>query len=600
MSRKSPHLEKVRRRRELIEQQGRSLLSWLDRLRVSDQTFLVIYATLIGALAGVVSALFRNAIALVRDLCFGTDDVIHVMIHMPAAWRFTLPALGGLLMGILAVWVFRRPKMGGVPEVIEQATRGGGTTSVRSIFPTFINSVIVIGSGGSAGREGPIVAMGASIGTLIGRVFKLSTQRRRVALGCGAAAGIAAAFNAPLAGVFFSLEVVLAGDFQVRTLSPIVLSSVVGTVVLRALMGNHLAFTLPPYQLVSGRELLFYAVLGILAGVVARAFVMAHEHSHQFFEKLPLPLWIKPAIGGLAVGVIGIWLPQVYGNGYDFMQQALAGKMTLALLAALVVGKIVATALTLGSGGWGGDLAPSLFIGAMLGGTVGDVVHGTFPAVTATPGAYAVVGMGAVLAAVIHAPITGILMLFEVTNNYKVILPVMIACVLATTISRLLSPLSIYGEALAKRGIYLWEGREVRVMQDLKVENVMSRDVETVRQSAHFREILDRLTHSKQLFFPVVDDDDKLLGVLNFHQYRELLFEEDLADLVVAGEMVDKELAFLYPDDSVQTAIELFHGLDWDEVPVVNRADRKVIGRVTRRQVIDAYNREVVKRSWTA
>jgi len=599
MSRSSSDLEKVRRRRELIEQ-GRSLLGWLDRLRVSDQTFLVIYATLIGALAGVVSALFRNAIAVVRDLCFGTEDVVHLVIQMPAAWRFLLPAAGGLLMGVLAVWVFRRPKMGGVPEVIEQATRGGGTTSVRSIFPTFINSAIVIGSGGSAGREGPIVAMGASIGTLIGRIFKLSTQRRRVALGCGAAAGIAAAFNAPLAGVFFALEVVLAGDFQVRTLSPIVLASVVGTVVERALLGNHLAFTVPPYQLVSGREILFYAVLGILAGVVARAFVVAHERSHQFFEKLPLPLWAKPAIGGLAVGVIGIWLPQVYGNGYDFMQQALAGKMTLALLAALVIGKIVATALTLGSGGWGGDLAPSLFIGAMLGGTVGEVVHGTFPAATATPGAYAVVGMGAVLAAVIHAPITGILMLFEVTNNYKVILPVMTACVLATTIARLLSPLSIYGEALAKKGIYLWEGREVRVMQDLKVENVMSHEVETVPQQAHFREILDRLTHSKQLFFPVVDAKGKLLGVLNFHQYRELLFEEDLADLVVAGEMVDKELAFLYPDDSVQTAIELFHGLDWDEVPVVDRSDRKVVGRVTRRQVIDAYNREVVKRSWTA
>ncbi|MFQ6614741.1 MAG: chloride channel protein, partial [Fidelibacterota bacterium] len=282
------------------------------------------------------------------------------------------------------------------------------------------------------------------LGSWMGNMFNFSMERTQVLVGCGAAGGIAASFNAPLAGVLFALEIIL-GDFTIHTFSPIIIASVIGTVTAQALIGNHITFHLPVHQLVSYTEIIFYLGLGLACGLISRLFTDTYLNSHIWFEeKIKLPEIMKPALGGLLVGIISIFLPQVLGNGYNFMEEALAGNMVWQLALVLVFMKIVATALTLGSGGFGGIFAPSLFVGAMVGTVFGTGIHAMFPDITATPGTYAVVGMGALAGALLQAPLTNILMLFELTNDYTLILPVMIACIVAAYTHRGISGPSFY------------------------------------------------------------------------------------------------------------------------------------------------------------
>ena len=560
-----------------------------------DQNMLIL-AALLGFLAGFASTFFRWMIEFFESI-FSVKGFSLAGIP-PQTYPFLLPLmpmLGGLFIGLICKYFPNAVKENGVHKVMYAVALNDGKVRKRTIASCAVTSSITIGSGGSAGREGPTVQIGAAVGSTIGQLLHLSTERMRVLVGCGAAAGIAASFNAPLAGVLFALEIIL-GDFAIHTFSPIIIASVIGTVTGRALEGNEVTFNVPVHELVHPTEIIFYLALGMLCGIVARLFTFMYFYIQQVFEeKLKTADIYKPAIGGLIVGMISIFMPQILGNGYDVMEQALTGQLFWGLAFLLVFMKIICTSITLGSGGMGGVFAPSLFIGAMVGTAFGSSVHFIFPTLSASAETYSVVGMGAVAGAVMQAPLTNILMLFELTNDYTLILPIMATCIAASYTYQRFTKHSIYMQNLLNKGINIRHGREASIMNSIKVQDVMSTDITTIAQEMPFRKILETISYSKNFYFPVLDNRGDMTGILSFSDIREVIFEEQLGDLLVAGELANTKVYSLTPQQNLNEAMEIFSQLDVDQLPVVRSEDKlKVIGMLTRGDMMASYNRAIL------
>ena len=560
-----------------------------------DQNMLIL-AALLGFLAGFASTFFRWMIEFFESI-FSVKGFSLAGIP-PQTYPFLLPLmpmLGGLFIGLICKYFPNAVKENGVHQVMYAVALNDGKVRKRTIASCAVTSSITIGSGGSAGREGPTVQIGAAVGSTIGQLLHLSTERMRVLVGCGAAAGIAASFNAPLAGVLFALEIIL-GDFTIHTFSPIIIASVIGTVTGRALEGNEVTFNVPVHELVHPTEIIFYLALGMLCGIVARLFTFMYFYIQQVFEeKLKTADIYKPAIGGLIVGMISIFMPQILGNGYDVMEQALTGQMFWGLAFLLVFMKIICTSITLGSGGMGGVFAPSLFIGAMVGTAFGSSVHFIFPTLSASAETYSVVGMVAVAGAVMQAPLTNILMLFELTNDYTLILPIMATCIAASYTYQRFTKHSIYMQNLLNKGINIRHGREASIMNSIKVQDVMSTDITTIAQEMPFRKILETISYSKNFYFPVLDNRGDMTGILSFSDIREVIFEEQLGDLLVAGELANTKVYSLTPQQNLNEAMEIFSQLDVDQLPVVRREDKsKVIGMLARGDMMASYNRAIL------
>ncbi len=560
-----------------------------------DQNMLIL-AALLGFIAGFASTFFRWMIEFFESV-FSIKGFSLAGIP-PQMYPFLLPLMpmvGGCFIGLICKFFPNAVKENGVHKVMYAVALNDGKVRKRTITTCAVTSSITIGSGGSAGREGPTVQIGAAVGSALGQWLHLSTERMRVLVGCGAAAGIAASFNAPLAGVLFALEIIL-GDFTIHTFSPIIIASVIGTVTGRALEGNEVTFNVPVHELVHPTEIIFYLALGMLCGIVARLFTFTYFYTQALFEeKINIPNYLKPALGGFIVGMISIVLPQILGNGYDFMEQALTGQMFWGLAFILVFMKIMCTSITLGSGGMGGVFAPSLFVGAMLGTAFGSSVHGVFPTLTASPETYSVVGMGAVAGAVMQAPLTNILMLFELTNDYTLILPIMASCIAASYTYQRFTKHSLYVQYLLNKGINIRHGREVSIMNSVKVRDVMNTEFTTIAQEMPFRKVLETISYSKNFYFPILDNKGDMTGILSFSDIREMMFEEQLGDLLVAEELATHKVQVLTPEQNLNEAMEIFSQLDVDQLPVVRNDDKaKVIGMLTRGDVMAAYNREIL------
>jgi len=551
---------------------------------------------LIGLCSGLGSEFFRWLILFLKEMFFyGRFEILSIAPSVPWYFLPLIPMAGGLIIGPLSHFFPTEAKGHGVPEVMQSIALKNGIIKPRTILLRTFASAVCIGSGGSAGREGPIVQIGSSIGSALGQLFNMSAERIKILVGCGAAGGIAATFNAPLAGVIFSMEIIL-GVFSISTFTPIVISSVTATVVSHAFHGNTPAFIVPSYQIVSYWEILFYIILGLLSGLIAQLYIVTLYWSEDYFEKkINIHPVLKPALGGLLIGCLAIFLPQIMGNGYEVMDMALNGQMVWYITFILIFMKIIATSITLGSGGSGGVFAPSLFIGAMLGGTFGSLVHFIFPDITATKGAYALVGMGSVIAAAAHAPMTNILILFELTNDYKIILPIMASCIIATSVVRYLSKDSIYTLKLRRRGINIQQGREVSIMGSIKVGDVMDRKVETILETTPFKRILAIFSKSTNSYFPVVNSKHKMVAILSFSDIREVMFEEGLKDLVVAKDLAATDVISLSPKDNLNKALEKFVAIDVAQLPVVDSKNQdRVIGMLSRGDLISAYNKKVL------
>lgn len=521
---------------------------------------------------------------------------------MDLAWwrRLIAPAIGGLLVGPIVHLLAREAKGHGVPAVMEAVAVRGGVIRPRVALVKTIASALTIGTGGSAGREGPIVQIGSAIGSAIGQVLQLPPRGMRTLVGCGAAAGIAATFNAPIAGALFAVEVIL-GDFATTQFVPIVVSSVVATVLSRAMLGDTPAFAVPSWSLASPWEIFAYAGLGLVAAVVGVWFGAAVWSTEKIFEKLRLPATAKAAVGGLIVGGIGVFLPQVFGSSYGSINASFAGQLSIGLMIVLLLAKVVATSITLGSGGSGGVFAPSLFLGAMTGGAFGSVMHAVLPASTASSGAYALVGMGAVVAAATHGPITAILLIFEMTQSIAIIPPLMTACVLATLAAMFLRRESIYTLSLVHKGLDVYAEKDPHVLRALRASDVVDRAPDVIRADADLGAVLDLLMNSAHDEIFVTDDGGRLCGAISIEPLRRLLDEEfALRGVVVAADLLEPNRPKVFEDDDLDSIAQLLRTAGISELAVVSREDpTRLVGSINERSVLEAYHREMLRRDLT-
>jgi len=569
--------------------------------RLSENTFLIILAVIIGLLGGLGNYAFRKTIEFVHWAIFEQSE--QLFGYSLEEWSLTrlavvfCPVIGGLLVIPLWSW-FGKDLKGGFSAFLERVNLRGAKLRLRPIFTRGFGSAITLGAGGSAGQEGPIAMIGGAIGSQFGQVFKMSGDRLKVLVACGAAAGVAATFNAPIAGVFFAQEIVLLASFELSSFTSIVIASGMATVVSRALLGNTPELYAPVYMVNSYWELLLYVLLGLLIGFLATLFIDTHFRIKDRFAALTMPKLAKPVLGGLLVGIIGLGFPQVFGNGYEFIETVLLGNQTWYLLAALVLIKAVATSITLGSGMPGGLFAPCLYLGAVAGGSFGHIVVKVFPQFHVAPGAYALVGMGAFLSAATHAPMTAIFLLFEITDSYEVIVPIMLTCVIGTSIARHFKKDSLETVELSRAGIDLEAGKERNIMKSLQVGDVMARDVETIPEHmtlGQFARFIEKTQHTN---FPLVNADGELTGIISVQDFMGVVFERELMDLVVVKELATADVITAHADEDLDQTMRKIGYRNIEQLPVVDRrTHRKLVGIISRRDIVAAYNRALMTRT---
>lgn len=572
-------------------------LEYFDKAKMTEHTFVVLVAILIGLLGGYGAVLIHHAIRFFQHGFWQGEFNLDTIKNVPWYLKVIVPTIGGLVVGLVIRYIAKEAKGHGVPEVMEAIALRNGIIRPRVVIAKLFSSALYIASGGSVGREGPVIQIGSAVGSTVGQFFKVNSKRMRTFVACGAASGIAAAFNAPVAGALFAVEIIL-GDFAVPQFSPIVISSVTATIVSRHYLGDSPAFEVPAYQLVSPLELVNYAILGFLAGLVALAFIKTLYYSEDLFDKFRTPEYIKGAIGGLIIGFIGLQFPAIYGVGYDTMDLALRGGLIWYFALILVFIKIIATSISLGSGGSGGIFAPSLFLGAMLGAFYGNVIHQWFPDWTANPGAYALVAMGGVVGAATHGPIAAILIIFEMTNDYKIILPLMITTIIATLVATRLHKESIYTLKLVRRGINIFAGREMNVLKSLHISDVAKQSIELVDQKTPFNKILEKIANSPHNYIYVIDDNDKIIGFISMQEIRQTMTDyESLQHLLIAADIARPSVKIVLESDNLDYVMKEFSRTGLDELPVIrDDKSQKIVGTVWQRDVITAYNHQIFLR----
>lgn len=501
--------------------------------------------------------------------------LVAVMQRTPWWALCVVALLGGSLVGLMASR-FRAAQGHGVPDIMEGvALRGGKLRSLDG--PVFAGTAgLTVASTGSVGLEGPVVYFGATTASGLGQALRLSRSRLRVLAAAGAAAGVAASFNAPIAGALFALEIII-GDFALTAFSPVVIASVVGTVVHRSIEGNHPVLGGAAFHLESGYEIGLYVVFGLVCGVIGTVFVKVLEGTGSTTQRLlkPLPASFRPAVGLLLVAGAATLLGrlEVLGSGYDAMQLIFEGKMVATVMLIVLVAKMVATAVTLGAGGVGGIMFPSLLVGAATGGLFGTAAGALFGDRVAPPAAYAIVGMGAVLTAVQHAPLTATVMVFEFTNDYTIILPLLVSCILSTLLATRALGGNLYQRTLRRKGVVLSRGREQNVLRSLKVVDAMRSDFVSLDEGARLRQVAELVGGSTQTTFPLVDGDGRLTGALRLADLRPVMFEPGLEDIVVAGELGTKDLVTITPEDTLAVALSRFSLHPFEHLVVVDPAD---------------------------
>jgi CIC family chloride channel protein len=563
----------------------------LERFHIGNDAFLLLLATIIGALAGLGSVAFLLLIRFFEKLFFG--GVFPAMGSSPYL-VFLLPLLGGLLIGPLIQRFPTEAKGDGVPSAMETVALHGGIIRPRTVGLRTFTAAVTIGSGGSVGREAPIAQIGAAIGSVVGQFLKVSATRMRVFVACGAAGGIAAVFNAPIGGVFFSLEVLL-GDFSAASFAPIVIASVISTAVARLLLGNVMIFQVPPYILAGYQDLVLSAVLGAFCGLAAIFFMRGLESAEKQFSSSRIPLWARAAVGGGMTGLIAVFFPHVLGTDATTLDAAFEGAFPWFLLLLIGYLKIVATSFSLGSGGSGGVLGPAIFIGGILGAFVGSVANAWFPGQVGFIGGYALIGMAAFLAPVIGGPITSILILFEMAGNYAIILPLLVAVVNAMLVAHRFSRYSLYTHKLHEKGIDLVAGREESVLKQVRVRDVMRENFHTVLPSESFGSLAAAFFSSKIDYVYLTGERGDLTGVISLTDLRPHLKEESLWPLVCARDVATPDPVAVMPGETLLDALNKFAYRNVAQLPVVSDPHSRIlIGVVRRSDLLEGYQRVVL------
>ncbi len=595
------------------------IIATARKLKIFDDTFILILAALVGLTGGYFAIAFRYLIKYVMELLeimceYSSIGIHHLTLYISKiipyyrgndigaftelrfVYIFLIPIVGLMLVAFITNVFAKEAKGHGVPEVMSAVTRKGGIIRPRIVLIKMFVSAITIGSGGSVGREGPIVHIGSAIGSVFGQFFKMSSSAITVLVGCGAAAGISATFNAPIAGTLFASEVILR-DIRITSVSPILISSLVAASVSRAYYGNSPAFIVSQYELASYRELGLYCALGLLAGLVAVAFVKALYKTEDIIDSIKIHWLLKAAGGGLLLGLAGMYQSEIHGVGYGVIEMILnnPGQYGIIILSVLCMLKIVMTSVTIGAGGSGGVFAPSLFMGAALGGLFGICVQGIPYFDIASPGAYALVGMSAVVAGTTHAPIQAILILVEMTGNYEIILPIMISCVISNIVSKKIESGSIYTMKLIRRGESIEIGKDMRILKKLRVADVIVRNCITIDLDTPFHEILRLMRTTNADGFPVLDVDGGIVGMVGLQQISKALQKDDAKEHLLTRDLVvSEQYSLTLNKDLLEVYNEMRVG-GQGSLPVVSEDDnKKFLGLVTRFHVMSMYNKELI------
>ena len=567
---------------------ARLLSSNLAALRHDEQTMLVILAGIIGSAVGFGVSVFYRLIDLVQDL------VLRSALRIPVTDLLLIPlfvAAGLAACRWLGIYGARGSTGENIPDVMYRVSVKGGVIPLMPVLAKTVAAAVVIGTGGSVGAEGPVVVLGAGTASKLGRWMKASPNRLRTLAGCGAAAGLSAAFNAPIAGVIFGIEKIT-GTAGGMALAPYVVGSILAATVSRGIFGNRPVLQMPSeFGVHSPWEMILYAVLGLVCGIVAVLYSRGVWRAQDLFAKLRSP-WMRITLGALIIGALDLLFRQdLWGHGHQSLNLGIVAARSGLFLLGLTAAKLIATAVTFGAGGTGGVFTPALFIGATLGGAFGVVAQHLFPASPVLPGAMALVGMAGLVAGATHAPLTAIFMVFEMTGDYALILPLMLTSVLAYMVSRRLHPESIYTEWLVRRGVVLSQGADAVVLARATVADCYHRDPITVPAWADVRTILELTRDSRQTEFPVVSVHGRLVGMLS----RETLRELDIGtppEAVLATDLARLFVKPVTPEDSLLTAMRRLGAVDVDYLPVVSVRDHgRLVGLVGRHDLTAAYDK---------
>ncbi len=568
------------------------LLRLFYKLDAPADLYLMLLAALVGLLTGLGAYVLNLIVEGVHHGLFvelGGKSIFQEYESL----RIIFPAIGGLIVGLLT-WKFSPEVKGhGIPGVMEAVAVKGGIIRKRVSVLTSINSGLTIGSGGSAGKEGPIVQIGAAIGSSIGQFLRVSQKRLKILVGCGAAAGLAAVFNAPIAGVLFSIEIILAADFSLAVFTPIVISSVIATAMAHYLVGSSPLFNIPSYSLASPAEYPFYLLMGVIGGILSVIFIKSLYFVEDFFEdKLKLPSFIKPALGGLLAGLVAWKMPELYGFDDSATYTALTGAADVWLLGGLMFAKILATSFTLGSGGTGGLFTPSLFIGAMFGALFGSLVGMIFPD-SAPAGAYALVGMGVIVAGTIHAPLSAFLIIFEITRDYQIILPLMLGTVTATITARWILKESIYTMRISQISKRVFGGRNKEVLERLTIGPFINKNAQVIFEHTPIEDIIKIMMQSSRSTFPVLNRARQVVGIITMRDLRPIIFEREVAPLLLATDIMSENVFVLEPRNTLGEALRKMEIDDYELLPVVESEENmKFLGTISRDEINRRYTKE--------
>jgi CIC family chloride channel protein len=559
-------------------------LVWFqERLRPTDLQVTLIWAGVIGFCGGVSSIAFRVATSIVHRILTGSSEagLVESFAHMPLLLRLIVPAVGGLLAGAILQFGTRLRGHVTTTDYMEAVVLGDGKIAARRTLLKCLSSLFTIASGGSIGREGPLVQLSALAASLAGRLRKWSAPRLRLLVGCGAAAGIASAYNAPIAGALFVAEIVL-GSVAMEIFGPLVFSSVIATLTVRAFLGADPLYAIPAFQLNHSWEIVPYLLLGLGAGLLAPWFIRLLRLSEEWAGRIAAPVYIKMCVGGLIVGALAMFYPQACGNGYSTVSGILRGEWIWQTVAVILIFKILATTATFGSGAVGGVFTPTLFIGASLGFLFGNGAQHVLGHLQINPSAFALVGMGAFLAAATHAPIMAIIMIFEITLDYQIILPLMLACVAGYYTSVSIEKRSIYAEALKRKGA----GDYRKQLAELHVRDIMKPEPLTISPTAGFSEIGEKFIATRFNYL-YVTDHGHFVGAVSLHDVKNYLNTPELAKVVIARDILHDSIPAVRPDASLTEALERFRQHDGERLPVVNDlVTKRLIGTIAKTDVI--------------
>ena len=588
-------LEKTR---DYLRRHWQGALNWRQKLVLKEEGFHLLLAGVVGIIGGCVNLLFYEAVHLLQP-----HNIVELAEKLPVGERVLLPTAGGLVAGLILQYGLKFIGRQGSTSLIEAVVAGDGRLPTRTDLVKTASAIVSIATGSSIGREGGIVQLSATLSSKLGQLAKWPPYRLRLLVGCGAASGMAAAYNAPIAGAVFSALIVL-GNFSMNLFAPLIFASVVATMVSRTFFGIQPWYQIPPFPEVGPLQLPWFLLLGVVCGVAGALFLKIIHHAREEFGKYRWPLTVKLTLGGLIVGVIGVEFPGVFGNGYvvtndilheQFMSQA----RPLLWLLGLLIAKWIATAASVGSGTVGGIFTPTLFVGATTGAFFGTLLHrfGLAPEVAA--GAFALVGMGAVLAATTWSPLLAVIMVFELSLNDSMVPALMLACVVSILIARQMHNESVYTEHLRLKGIAL--GRETSRLgatMERTIGDLMHAPVTPVRETTGLDEIAERFLTGSNNFLPVVDADKRLVGVVALQDLKEFLNSAQDLHGVIAFDVMRAAPKTLTPSQPLLEALPTVLQSELRNVPVVNNhAENRLVGAVARAELLTIFSEAIAEKS---